>query len=160
MLQLPYIDALLIHKSQSFPAKVLIYSRSSGNFISSHFLFQIHLPRQKNATHYQITTIQEKTLGKGWCTIGHQMLFFKSNAYTTNKFFFLPLKVSMVDIVLGCPWLPQHQPVINWNSGEILKWSEYCIKECMKDISEMPFNSFQATICSTSVVKVQIHRLL
>lgn len=65
MLQLPYIDALLIHKSQSFPAKVLIYSRSSGNFISSHFLFQIHLPRQKNATHYQITTIQEKTLGKG-----------------------------------------------------------------------------------------------
>lgn len=160
MLQLPYIDALLIHKSQSFPAKVLIYSRSSGNFISSHFLFQIHLPRQKNATHYQITTIQEKTLGKGLVHYRTPDVVLQIECLHNKQFFFLPLKVSMVDIVLGCPWLPQHQPVINWNSGEILKWSEYCIKECMKDISEMPFNSFQATICSTSVVKVQIHRLL
>lgn len=30
---------------------------------------------------------KKKRWARAWCTIGHQMLFFKSNAYTTNKFF-------------------------------------------------------------------------
>lgn len=56
-----------------------------------------------------------------------------------------------MDIILGRPWLAQYQPSIHWYSGEIFKWSECCIKECIKELPEIPCDFIRAIICSTSV---------
>lgn len=42
---------------------------------------------------------------------------------------FMVLEGSTADIILGCPWMSQHQPQVNWNMGEILKWSEILFHE-------------------------------
>ncbi len=36
----------------------------------------------------------------------------------------------MVDIILGRPWLVQHNPILSWKTGEVLKWGDDCFSHC------------------------------
>ncbi len=149
--KLPHIDALLIHMNQSFPAKVLVDSGASGNFISSLFLTQINVPRHRNATHYQITNIQGKPLGKGLVRSRTPEVTLRIGSLHSEYISFLVLEDATVDIVLGRPWLALHHPDIHWNSGEVLKWSDYCFKECLTNLPEPPQANTAAFVCSTSI---------
>ncbi len=149
--KLPHIDALLIHMNQSFPAKVLVDSGASGNFISSLFLTEINVPRHRNATHYQITTIQGKPLGKGLVRSRTPEVTLRIGSLHSEYISFLVLEDATVDIVLGRPWLALHHPDIHWNSGEVLKWSDYCFKECLTNLPEPPQANTSAFVCSTSI---------
>lgn len=112
---------------QSFPVKVLIDSGASGNFISSLCLPQIKVPLHQNATYYQISNIQGKSLGKG--LVHHHTLevTLRIGCLHSERISFLVLEEAAVDIVPGRPWLTLHHPDIHWNSGKVLKWSEYCL---------------------------------
>ncbi len=149
--KLPHIDALLIHMNQSFPAKVLVDSGASGNFISSLFLTQINIPRHQNATHYQITNIQGKPLGKGLVRSRTPEVTLRIGSLHSEYISFLVLEDATVDIVLGRPWLALHHPDIHWNSGEVLKWSDYCFKECLTNLPVPPQADTSAFVCSTSI---------
>ncbi len=149
--KLPHIDALLIHMNQSFPAKVLVDSGASGNFISSLFLTQINIPRHQNATHYQITNIQGKPLGKGLVRSRTPEVTLRIGSLHSEYISFLVLEDATVDIILGRPWLALHHPDIHWNSGEVLKWSDYCFKECLTNLPVPPQADTSAFVCSTSI---------
>ncbi|KAK3563038.1 hypothetical protein QTP86_014292 [Hemibagrus guttatus] len=43
---------------------------------------------------------------------------------------FLVLEESMADIILGRPWLAQHNPILSWSTGEVLKWGDTCFPGC------------------------------
>ncbi|KAK3551952.1 hypothetical protein QTP70_031641 [Hemibagrus guttatus] len=43
---------------------------------------------------------------------------------------FLVLEESTADIILGCPWLAQHNPILSWCTGEVLKWGDTCFPGC------------------------------
>lgn len=63
-----YDDAVLIHTSQSLSVKVLFGFSILGHLGTSslHILFTLstcNIPRQRNRTHFQITTIQGKPVG-------------------------------------------------------------------------------------------------
>ncbi len=149
--KLPHIDALLIHMNQSFPAKVLVDSGASGNFISSLFLIQTNVPRHRNATHYQITNIQGKPLGKGLVRSRTPEVTLRIGSLHSEYISFLVLEDATVDIVLGRPWLALHHPDIHWNSGEVLKWSDYCLKRCLTNLPVPPQADTSAFVCSTSI---------
>lgn len=34
-------------------------------------------------------------------------------------------------LILGYPWLKQHNPRINWTTGEIMAWAESCCGHCL-----------------------------
>ncbi len=52
-----------------------------------------------------------------------------------------------MDVVLGCPWLSQHSPNMDWKNN--LQWSEYCQQHCLCRITP-PTNTLLQN-CSTSV---------
>jgi hypothetical protein len=35
------------------------------------------------------------------------------------------------NIVLGLPWLQQHDPLLHWSSGKVTFTSDYCEKHCL-----------------------------
>lgn len=35
-------------------------------------------------------------------------------------------------LVLGLPWLKEHNPHIDWNTEKVLSWAEGCIRDCFK----------------------------
>ncbi|KAK3515261.1 hypothetical protein QTP70_013039 [Hemibagrus guttatus] len=51
-------------------------------------------------------------------------------------------------VILGFPWLRRHDPQISWRSGELVRWSPTCLKECLHERVSRP--------CRTSCVKETI----
>ncbi|KAK3528240.1 hypothetical protein QTP86_027953 [Hemibagrus guttatus] len=47
-----------------------------------------------------------------------------------EKTTFLVLEESTADIILGRPWLEQHNPILSWRTGEVLKWGDSCFPGC------------------------------
>ena len=47
-------------------------------------------------------------------------------------------------IILGHPWLKRHNPHIDWVSGSILQWSNYCHAVCLRSASSPASDSAQS----------------
>ncbi len=64
----------------------------------------------------------------------------------------LVLEGSTVDIILGCPWLVQHEPHLSWRTEEVLKWFKSCFPHCFprlpRPLTTVPV---QLPVHSTSV---------
>ncbi len=56
-----------------------------------------------------------------------------------------------MDIILGCPWLNQHSPVVRWDPCEVTRWSETCFQNCLSSIPKPLRKSSQIQVCSTLV---------
>ncbi len=62
------------------------------------------------------------------------------------------LENSTVNVILGCPWLVQHNPIFSWKSGEILKWGESCFPDCFPQRPHPPnHNTKRLQMCTTSI---------
>ncbi len=109
------------------------------------------VPRHRNATHYQITNIQGKPLGKGLVRSRTPEVTLRIGSLHSEYISFLVLEDATVDIVLGRTWIALHHPDIHWKSGEALKWSDYCLKECLTNLPVPPQADTSAFVCSTSI---------
>ncbi len=147
----PHINASLLYHDQSFPVKKLVDSGASGNFIASRSLTEFSIPRHTNQIRYQITTIQGKPLGRGLVRHHTPEVVLRIGCLHSEPISLLVLEEAVVDIVLGHPWLARHQPTIDWKSGEILRWSENCIRECMTERPQPRSVLFPLSLCSTTV---------
>ncbi|KAK3525120.1 hypothetical protein QTP86_016571 [Hemibagrus guttatus] len=69
---------------------------------------------------------------------------------------------SMADIILGCPWLEQHNPILSWSTGEVLKWGDTCFPGCFPHLpaphSPTPISlPVQATSIESPLAPLLIH---
>ncbi|KAL0152238.1 hypothetical protein M9458_051961 [Cirrhinus mrigala] len=62
---------------------------------------------------------------------------------TSSRISLLVLEKANVDMVLGCPWLTKHDPIINWSSR--------CYQECLKELPKPVIATTHLSVCSTSV---------
>ncbi len=145
------VDALLRYRNQSFPVKILIDSGAAGNFISSRTLAEFKIPRCRNNTTYQITTVQGKPLGKGLVRHHTPEVSLRIGCFHIERISLLVLEEAVVDVVLGRPWLSKHQPTIDWRSGEVLKWNSGCKQGCQRDLPVPISNKTSISICSTTI---------
>lgn len=59
---------------------------------------------------------------------------------------------SATDIILGRPWMLQHFPLICWNSGEILQWSDSCFENCLQPVKKLSVKQpFSRTTSSKTI---------
>ncbi|KAK3556266.1 hypothetical protein QTP70_007071 [Hemibagrus guttatus] len=69
-----------------------------------------------------------------------------------EKISLLVLEESTADVILGRPWLEQHNPILSWKTGEVLKWGDTCFNDCF---SEFPVprspSSNHLPVCATSI---------
>ncbi|ROL41905.1 hypothetical protein DPX16_1810 [Anabarilius grahami] len=64
----------------------------------------------------------------------------------------LVLEESTADVILGRPWLEQHNLVISWKTAEILKWGDSCFPNCFSTfpVPTSP-RSEDLSVCATSI---------
>ncbi|KAI2661123.1 Transposon Tf2-9 polyprotein [Labeo rohita] len=105
--------------SSSVAVTALIDFGSAGNFISGNLCRQLQLRTEASSRTYQIQPI---TVNIG--------LLHKEDIQ------FLVLEGATVDIILGCPWLVKHDPIISWGFGEVLKWGEGCTTGCFPELPQ------------------------
>ncbi|KAK3560078.1 hypothetical protein QTP86_033801 [Hemibagrus guttatus] len=51
----------------------------------------------------------------------------------TEEIVLMVLEDSTAEVILGRPWLEQHDPIISWRTGEILRWGHKCFEGCFPE---------------------------
>lgn len=131
---------LLTHKL-CFPAQALIDSGSAGNFISFTCLQKMNLSRKRLDHDLSINTIQGKPLGRGRIRYCSPVITLQIGCLHSEKISFMVLEESTAELILGRPWLIQHQPVLCWKTGEILRWGNDCHHSCLKSVKKISSSS-------------------
>ncbi|KAL0165899.1 hypothetical protein M9458_037743, partial [Cirrhinus mrigala] len=153
---IPLIDAVLISESNFFPVKALVDSGAADNFISSRCLEALQIPKRKSTISYRITTIQGKALDARPINSCTHPLTLQIGCFHQESISFLILPEATVDILLGRPWLEQHNPHIRWSTGEILKWSNHCHHHCLSSLPQRKVISCYSTTIESPEVQLEI----
>ncbi|KAK3554204.1 hypothetical protein QTP70_020092 [Hemibagrus guttatus] len=112
-------------------ATALLDSGSAGKFISGSLCRQLRLRTTATPKVYQIHVLTERPLRQV-----HQLagpLCLQIGALHTEEIYLMVLEDSMADVVLGHPWLEQHNPILSWKTGEVLRWGEHCFEGCFPE---------------------------
>jgi hypothetical protein len=99
------------------PASVLIDSGASGNFVSSSFVdrHQQHLP-QKQSMGAETITLAD---GSQQPTQGMVPSVLLTIASYSNRVDLTSLPLAGYDVILGMPWLEEHNPHIHWQQKRV-----------------------------------------
>ncbi|KAK3542798.1 hypothetical protein QTP70_002998 [Hemibagrus guttatus] len=129
--------------------RTLLDSGSAWNFISGALCHQLHLKRTATQKVYQIHVVTGRTLQ----TVRHLAgpLRLQVGALHSEELHLLVLEDATTDIILGRPWL-EHDPVLSWKTGEILKWGEHCFGACFPSLpAPVPPQVYHLLTQATSV---------
>ncbi|KAK3519785.1 hypothetical protein QTP70_004948 [Hemibagrus guttatus] len=131
-------------------ATALLDSGSAGNFISGALCRQLQLPTATTPKVYQVHAVTGKPLRQVRRQAGPFRL--QIGVMHTEEIFLMVLENSTADVVLGRPWLEQHDPILSWRTGEILRWGHQCFKGCFpKRPSPRPSRPHNLQVHATSV---------
>ncbi|KAK3550599.1 hypothetical protein QTP70_000681 [Hemibagrus guttatus] len=112
-------------------ATALLDSGSARNFISGALCHQLQLPTATTPKVYQVHVVTGKPLRQ----VRHQVgpLHLQIGVMHMEEIFLMVLENSTADVVLGHPWLEQHDPILSWRTGEILRWGHQCFEGCFPE---------------------------
>ncbi|KAK3556470.1 hypothetical protein QTP70_008246 [Hemibagrus guttatus] len=127
-------------------ATALLNNGSAGDFISGSLCRQLRLRTTAKPKVYQIHTVTGRSLRQVRWLAGP--LHLQIGALHTEEIYLMVLEDSKADVVLGRSWLEQHDPILSWKTGEVLRWGEYCFEGCFP---ERPSPRF------SHVHEVQVH---
>ncbi|ROL48173.1 Retrotransposon-derived protein PEG10 [Anabarilius grahami] len=131
----------------SIPVTALLDSGSAGNFISGALCRQLKLKTTATSTTYQIQSITGRPVSRG---VGPLLL--QIGVLHVEKISLLVLEESTSDVILGRPWLEQHNPILSWKTGEVLKWGDTCFNDCFCEFPvPRPPSSNHLPVCATSI---------
>ncbi|KAI2649350.1 Transposon Tf2-6 polyprotein [Labeo rohita] len=139
----------LTAKGVSISVAALIDSGSAGNFIAGHLARRLRLRTEPTEWRYQVQSIDGKPLSNRDVQRRAGPIQLDLGVCHQEEIWLLVLEGSMIDIVLGCPWLARHEPILSWGTGEILKWGSQCWPTCFP---KLPLCSPKSlTVCTTSI---------
>ncbi|KAL0154169.1 hypothetical protein M9458_050527, partial [Cirrhinus mrigala] len=120
------IPVTLLSEGVSLTTTALIDSGAAGNFIDSDFAVVNHLPVLSCAPPVAVAALDGRPLGSGRIdhTTGDLTLLIEPAHQETIRFFIISSPQS--PLILGYPWLNQHEPTISWARGTITHWSSHC----------------------------------
>ncbi|KAL0172449.1 hypothetical protein M9458_032760, partial [Cirrhinus mrigala] len=139
----PYTDALLTHNSTSFPVKETL----SHLTLSTGSIY----PARKIKQPARLPIFKENHWERGLCSTAPPELVLDLGCLHSERTSLLVLEEANVDVVLERPWLTKHDPLIDWRSGEIRKWSSRYFRECLKELPKPVITTTHLPICYTSV---------
>ncbi|KAK3522424.1 hypothetical protein QTP86_010645 [Hemibagrus guttatus] len=132
---LPHMKPLSTHGTlttarTSVTVVALLDSGSAANFISSTLCCQLGLRTKATASQYQIRCITGKPVSRRRVHHSAGPVLLQVGLLHVEETTFLVLEESTADIILGRPWLAQHNPIHSWSTGEVLKWGDTCFPGC------------------------------
>ncbi|KAK3534603.1 hypothetical protein QTP86_016754 [Hemibagrus guttatus] len=128
----------------------LLDSGSAGNFISGALCRQLQLLTTIKPKIYQVHAVTGKPLRQVHRQAGP--LHLQIGVLHMEEIFLLVLETSTADVVLGHPWLEQHDPIVSWRTGEVLRWGNQCFEDCFPERpNPRPPRSHTLQVQATSV---------
>ncbi|KAI2661215.1 Transposon Tf2-9 polyprotein [Labeo rohita] len=120
------IPVTLCFEDLSVHTTALIDSGAAGNFIDADFVRTNHLPILSCVSPVAVAALDGRPLGTGRIehTTGDLTLHTEPQHKETIRFFIITSP--RTPLILGYPWLHQHEPTISWSEATITHWSSRC----------------------------------
>ncbi|KAK3514159.1 hypothetical protein QTP70_005092 [Hemibagrus guttatus] len=112
----------------------LLDSGSAGNFISGTLCRQLGLQTKATSIPYQIQSITGRPVSHRQVSRSPGPVLLQVSVLHVEEITLLVLEESMADVILVRPWLEQHNPILSWKTGEVLKWGDTCFPGCFPDL--------------------------
>ncbi|KAI2653719.1 Retrotransposon-derived protein PEG10 [Labeo rohita] len=108
----------------------LIDSGSALNLIHQDLIKKSNIPTQPCDPPLKVNAVNNKPIGDG---IVQQTLPMQLQVglFHHKTISFYVIDSPHHEVILGCPWLSVHDPVVSWHHGEITQWSQFCHTHCL-----------------------------
>ncbi len=121
--------ALLRWGGSTFSCAALVDSGAEGNFMDERWALDHGIPVQELNDPITIYALDGRILSRILRATAPVSLTISGNHQETISFFIFSSSLS--PIILGHPWLTQHNPQFNWVDGTILSWGLSCHVKCL-----------------------------
>ncbi|KAL0159166.1 hypothetical protein M9458_042891, partial [Cirrhinus mrigala] len=108
----------------------LIDSGAAGNFMDLDFAKAQGLSLIPCTSPLSVAALDGRPLGPGRVHYTTSDLHLTTGALHTETIRFFLIQAPCNPVILGLPWLQQHEPLISWMEGQITQWSDRCFAQC------------------------------
>lgn len=140
----PLFQVKLFLPGDSQTLATFIDSGADGNIMDESLAMQFGQEEVPLDTPIPAKALDGHLLG----TVTHQTspvhMLLSGNHNETIRFHLLPS--SNIPLILGHPWLRRHNPHVDWTTGTILVWSNFCHQVCLRDAS-VPRQTMHPSSC-------------
>ncbi len=108
----------------------LIDSGAAGNLIVS-FAKNNSIPLVPCDSHLAVAALDGRPLGSGCIKFTTENIQLSTGFLHTETICLFVFQSPQNPIILGLPWLEQHNPSISWTKKQIIQWSDFCLQNCL-----------------------------
>lgn len=121
---------LILPYGTNLSVSAFVDSGFAGNFIHSSLVTKHQISVIQLEKLLSVSSINDEVLPGPvqFCLVP---LSLHIGALHQDNISFYVLPKSTCTLLLGLPWLCIHAPVIDWSSGEVIRWGKQCITSCM-----------------------------
>ncbi|KAI4890447.1 hypothetical protein NFI96_003606 [Prochilodus magdalenae] len=112
------------------PLRAFVDSGAAGNFIDGDTAITLGMPVQSLERPIQILTLDGQPAGAGPVTHCTQPLTLRVGPHVETVVLYLTC-IPQLHLVLGSPWLVQHNPHIDWVTRSVVTWGPQCQGACL-----------------------------
>ncbi|KAK3559646.1 hypothetical protein QTP86_013599 [Hemibagrus guttatus] len=109
----------------------LIDSGAAVDLIDGALVKELGIPTFPCVPSLRIAAIDSQPIGESYLKRQTELLEFQVGLFHHEQLAFYVTSSPANPVILGFPWLRRHDPQISWRSGELVRWSPTCLKECL-----------------------------
>jgi deoxyuridine 5'-triphosphate nucleotidohydrolase len=125
--------AYILEGVHVIPTLAFLDSRSMGNFINEQLVTKNALHCTPCPTALQLHSVTDNKFHQ---VTKQTKIMLHVDPDHQEEITLNVAPISHNQIILGLPWMALHQPQVNWATGKITGFSEYCHKNCLPIPSE------------------------
>uniref|UniRef100_A0A8C7RDQ3 ribonuclease H n=1 Tax=Oncorhynchus mykiss TaxID=8022 RepID=A0A8C7RDQ3_ONCMY len=115
----------------SLQHKALVDSGAAGNFMDRGLALRLGIPLVSLDLPFPVHSLDSRPLGSGVVREATVPLDMVTQGGHEEQISLFLIDSPVFPVVLGIPWLAQHNPVISWRQGALKGWSEECSGRCI-----------------------------
>uniref|UniRef100_A0A674EX84 ribonuclease H n=1 Tax=Salmo trutta TaxID=8032 RepID=A0A674EX84_SALTR len=116
--------------SPSFQHKALVDSGAAGNFMDRGLALRLGIPLVSLDQPFPVHSLDSRPLGSGLVREATVPLDMVTQGEHGERISLFLIDSPAFPVVLGIPWLANHNPDISWKQGALRGWSEECSGRC------------------------------
>ena len=118
------LDATLLFLGNPLSVSAMVDSGSDENFIDSGFASRVGIALEQLPSPLDANALGGQHLARITHRTKPLELIVSGNHHETLQFFVI--LSPLTPLVLGHPWLKQHNPQFDWSAGKVVGWSDFC----------------------------------
>ncbi|MGL5598257.1 MAG: hypothetical protein ACRDDA_09130, partial [Aeromonas sp.] len=126
------IAATLVYREHIVQTEAMIDSGAAGNFMDLSFAQAHNILLIPCDSVLSVAALDGRPLGTGKVRYTSDDITLQIGSLHKELLRFFLIKSPQHPLILGSPWLREHNPQISWADNQITQWSTTCLQTCIQ----------------------------